>query len=144
MFSVLHYRNDDRWEFTMKKHVLRQNDCKLPYMDFINQVKRTGVEDVSDLELITLLKKKLPEQNFSIIMELILRIKGFTLSDTQLSAAYSLLGGNIAELAAGEGKSIVAVVSAICFAFNGHKVHILVLNDYFAKRDCDANRELYE
>ena len=102
MFSVLHYRNADRWEFAMKKHLLHQNDYKLPYMDFINQVKRTKVEDVSDSELITLLKRKLPEQNFSIIKELILRLMGFTLSDTQLSAAYSLLGGNIAELASGE------------------------------------------
>ena len=151
LYFYLHYRNTARMEVIMKKHLLYQNDYKLPYADFINQVKRTKVEDISDLELVTLLKRKLQEQEqkeqerkFSIIKELIRRIKGLTLYDTQLSGAYSLLCGNIAELAAGEGKSIAAVVSAIYFAFNGHKVHILVLNDYLAKRDYDSNHEIYE
>ena len=69
---------------------------------------------------------------------------GLTLFDTQLATATALQQGKIAELPTGEGKTLAAVVAAICYAKEGRKVHILVFNDYLAKRDWSQNRSIYE
>ena len=84
------------------------------------------------------------EARFAILKELIAEIKGLSLFDTQLRTANSLLQGKIAELPTGEGKTLAAVVAAICYALDGHNVHILVFNDYLAKRDWSENRNVYE
>jgi len=81
---------------------------------------------------------------FATIKELILKLKGLSLFETQLRTANSLLQGKIAELPTGEGKTLAAVVAAICYALDGHSVHILVFNDYLAKRDWSENRDIYE
>jgi len=84
------------------------------------------------------------ELRFAIIKELVMELKGLSLFDTQLRAAYALLQGEIAELPTGEGKTLAAVVAAICYVLDGHNVHILVFNDYLAKRDWSENRDIYE
>jgi len=81
---------------------------------------------------------------FNDIKETIKRLKGMSLFDAQLRTAQTLLKGRIAELPTGEGKTLAAVVAAICFVSEGHKVHVLVFNDYLAKRDWGENRDIYE
>ena len=81
---------------------------------------------------------------FATIKKLIQELTDLSLFDSQLSTASSLLQGNIAELPTGEGKTWAAVVAAICYAQNGRRVHILVFNDYLAKRDWSENRKIYE
>ena len=84
------------------------------------------------------------EQRFATLKELIHKLTGLSLFDTQLRASRSLLQGKIAELPTGEGKTLAAVVAAICYVLDGHKVHILVFNDYLAKRDWSENHIIYE
>jgi len=74
----------------------------------------------------------------------IYRLKGLSLFESQLKTARSLKLGRIAELPTGEGKTLAAVVAAICYALEGRKVHILVFNDYLAKRDWSENHSIYE
>jgi len=114
-------------------------------MDFINLTKKHQVADLNNGALAGSLKEgNETELRIAAVKEIIKRLKGLSLFDTQLSAAYSLLQGKIAELPTGEGKTLAAVVAATCYALNGHNVHVLVFNDYLAKRDWNENRVIYE
>jgi len=117
----------------------------LPYADFIGNTKKYQLTDLSDNDLTAALRESsATAQRIAIIKEWIRRITGLSLFDTQLSAAYSLINKRIAELPTGEGKTLAAVVAAVCYALEGYHVHILVFNDYLAKRDWAENREIYE
>ncbi|MCL2285743.1 MAG: accessory Sec system translocase SecA2 [Firmicutes bacterium] len=84
------------------------------------------------------------ETRHAIIKNVIQELTGLSLFDTQLRTARSLQHGKIAELPTGEGKTLAAVVAAICYALDGRRVHVLVFNDYLAKRDFTDNKAIYE
>ena len=45
--------------------------------------------------------------------------------------------GEIAEMRTGEGKTLVAVLPAYLNALTGKGVHVVTVNDYLARRDCE-------
>lgn len=45
--------------------------------------------------------------------------------------------GEIAEMRTGEGKTLVAVLPAYLNALSGKGVHVVTVNDYLARRDCE-------
>ncbi len=55
--------------------------------------------------------------------------------DVQLMGAVVLAEGKIAEMATGEGKTLVALFPSYLNALSGKGVHIVTVNDYLAKRD---------
>ena len=129
----------------MRRNDQRPLGVSLPYADFINRTKKYQVANLNNEDLVGSLREGSEiEQMFATLKEIIKRLNNLSLFDTQLSAAYSLLQGKIAELPTGEGKTLAAVVAAICYALDGHNVHILVFNDYLAKRDWSENRNIYE
>ena len=81
---------------------------------------------------------------YSLVLEAIKRITGFTLFDSQISAAYALQQGKIVQLPTGEGKTLAAVLAAAVSALNGHHVHIFTVNDYLAKRDYTSSQAVYQ
>ncbi len=64
--------------------------------------------------------------------------------DVQLIGGIVLHQGKIAEMATGEGKTLVATLPAYLNALSGKGVHIVTVNDYLAKRDRDWMSPLYE
>ncbi len=64
--------------------------------------------------------------------------------DVQLIGGIVLHQGKIAEMATGEGKTLVATLPAYLNALSGKGVHIVTVNDYLAKRDSDWMSPLYE
>ncbi|MBR6051657.1 MAG: preprotein translocase subunit SecA, partial [Clostridia bacterium] len=72
--------------------------------------------------------------------------KGLKLTpfDTQIMAGGFLDDENIAELATGEGKTIVAVFAAFMSVCRGEHVHSLTFNDYLAKRDREWMKPVYD
>ncbi|MEX2568313.1 MAG: preprotein translocase subunit SecA [Cyclobacteriaceae bacterium] len=64
--------------------------------------------------------------------------------DVQLLGGVSLHRGNIAEMATGEGKTLVSTLPAYLNALAGRGVHIVTVNDYLAKRDSEWNAPLFE
>jgi preprotein translocase subunit SecA len=62
--------------------------------------------------------------------------------DVQLVAGMALHEGRIAELATGEGKTLVATLAAYLNALAG-PVHIVSVNDYLVRRDCEWNRPIF-
>ena len=57
--------------------------------------------------------------------------------DVQLIGGMGLHGGKIAEMATGEGKTLVATLPVYLNALTGRGVHVVTVNDYLAARDSD-------
>lgn len=64
--------------------------------------------------------------------------------DVQLIGGVVLHEGKIAEMATGEGKTLVATLPAYLNALAGQGVHIVTVNDYLARRDSEWMGPLYE
>ena len=64
--------------------------------------------------------------------------------DVQLIGGAVLHNGKIAEMATGEGKTLVSTLPAYLNALSGEGVHIVTVNDYLAKRDSEWNGTLFE
>lgn len=64
--------------------------------------------------------------------------------DVQLVGGMVLHKGKIAEMATGEGKTLVSTLPAYLNALAGRGVHLVTVNDYLAKRDSEWNAPLFE
>ena len=64
--------------------------------------------------------------------------------DVQLIGGVVLHMGKIAEMATGEGKTLVATLPTYLNALSGKGVHIVTVNDYLAKRDREWMGRIYE
>ncbi len=63
--------------------------------------------------------------------------------DVQLFGGIVLHKGKIAEMATGEGKTLVATLPVFLNALTGNGVHVVTVNDYLAKRDSEWMGPLY-
>ena len=64
--------------------------------------------------------------------------------DVQLIGGVVLHQGKIAEMATGEGKTLVATLPVFLNALAGRGVHLVTVNDYLAKRDSEWMGPIYE
>ena len=64
--------------------------------------------------------------------------------DVQLFGGVVLHKGKIAEMATGEGKTLVATLPVFLNALTGNGVHVITVNDYLAKRDSEWMGPLYQ
>ena len=84
----------------------------------------------------------LPEA-FAVIREVARRNVEMRHFDVQLIGGNVLYEGKIAEMATGEGKTLVATLAAYLVHLTGRKVHIVTVNDYLAKRDSEWMGPVY-
>ncbi|MBN2119812.1 MAG: preprotein translocase subunit SecA [Candidatus Omnitrophica bacterium] len=85
----------------------------------------------------------LPEA-FSLAREAARRTVGMRHFDVQILGGIVLHKCGIAEMATGEGKTLVATLPAYLNALAGRGVHIVTVNDYLAKRDREWMGPIYE
>ncbi|GLT31772.1 hypothetical protein SLA2020_064820 [Shorea laevis] len=78
----------------------------------------------------------LPEA-FAVVREASRRVLGLRPFDVQLIGGMVLHKGEIAEMRTGEGKTLVAILPAYLNALSGKGVHVVTVNDYLARRDCE-------
>jgi len=64
--------------------------------------------------------------------------------DVQLMGGCVLHQGKIAEMATGEGKTLVSTLPVYLNALAGQGVHVVTVNDYLARRDAEWNGPIYE
>ena len=64
--------------------------------------------------------------------------------DVQLIGAVALHRGMIAEMATGEGKTLVATMPLFLNTLLGHGVHLITVNDYLAQRDAEWMNPVFE
>lgn len=57
--------------------------------------------------------------------------------DVQLVGAIAMFHGSIAEMQTGEGKTLTASLPLYLYALTSKPVHLITVNDYLAKRDCE-------
>ena len=84
----------------------------------------------------------LPEA-FATVREAAKRVLGMRHFDVQMIGGIVLHRGEIAEMRTGEGKTLVATLATYLNALEGKGVHVVTVNDYLAKRDCDWMGQVY-
>ncbi|MBI1730878.1 preprotein translocase subunit SecA [Candidatus Acetothermia bacterium] len=84
----------------------------------------------------------LPEA-YAVVRETAHRLIGLRPYDVQIIGGIVLHNRKIAEMRTGEGKTLVATMPAYLNALAG-KVHIVTVNDYLAKRDCEWMSPVYK
>jgi preprotein translocase subunit SecA len=85
----------------------------------------------------------LPE-SFALVREASVRVTGMRHFDVQIAGGIVLHEGRIAEMATGEGKTLVATLPAYLNALLGKGVHVVTVNDYLARRDREWMGPIYE
>ncbi len=84
----------------------------------------------------------LPEA-FATVREAAKRTLGQRHYDVQLIGGMVLHKGRIAEMATGEGKTLVATLAVYLNALSGNGVHVVTVNDYLASRDAAWMGQIY-
>ena len=80
----------------------------------------------------------------ALIAESVRRTHGLAAYDVQLLAGLVLADGRLAEMATGEGKTLVALLPAYCFALRGRGAHVATVNPYLASRDFEFAQPAFE
>lgn len=82
-------------------------------------------------------------KSFALVREVARREMGMAHHDVQLMGGWVMLGGHIAEMQTGEGKTLTATLPAATAALAGIPVHVITANDYLAARDAQNMAPLY-
>ena len=111
---------------------------------------------ISDEEQLALRLDEIMPMAFAVVKEGARRLCGSTVEvrghelawemvhfDVQLIGGYALHKRNIAEMATGEGKTLVATLPVYLNALTGRGVHVVTVNDYLAARDSEWMGALY-
>jgi len=80
---------------------------------------------------------------FALIREMAWRVLGMRHHDSQVMGALAMLGGMVAEMETGEGKTLTATLTAATAALAGLPVHVISVNDYLTARDAENMRPLF-
>ena len=84
----------------------------------------------------------LPEA-FSLAREASKRVRKERHFDVQIMGGIVLHQGKIAEMKTGEGKTLTIALAAYLNALKNKGVHVVTVNDYLAKRDCEDMGKIY-
>lgn len=80
---------------------------------------------------------------FALVREASKRTLGLRHYDVQLMGGLVLLEGQIAEMATGEGKTLVASLASFTQALYGKGVHVITVNEYLARRDAEQIGQIH-
>src|SRR5690606_23834202 len=76
----------------------------------------------------------------AVVREAARRALGERPFDVQLVGMLAMLNHHVAQMATGEGKTLVGALTAAGFALRGKRVHVISVNDYLARRDAEWMR----
>ncbi len=107
------------------------------------EVKQTGLRLKGRARGGESLDKLLPEA-FGLVSVAASRTIGLRPFDVQLAAGVVIHQGALAEVATGEGKTLVAALPSYLNALTGKGVHVTTVNDYLAKRDAEWIGPVYD
>jgi preprotein translocase subunit SecA len=141
----------------MQKNLLRRNYITKKYQNLVNQINNfeEQFQTLSDNELrvqsFKLKKRYQQSQNltsligesFALTREASVRTLGLRHFDVQLIGGLVLNNQKIAEMRTGEGKTLVATLSASLNALTEKGVHIITINEYLASRDHASMGQIY-
>ena len=99
--------------------------------ELIQKASELKVKATDQVQLDSLL----PEA-FALVREASKRTLGLRHFDVQILGGIALHEGQVAEMATGEGKTLVAILPAFLNALSGYGVHVVTTNDYFGASRC--------
>jgi preprotein translocase subunit SecA len=135
---------NDRVIRRMQQAVARINALESSFQSLSDSdLKDKTLEFRSRLTQGVTLDSLLPEA-FAVVREAASRVLGQRHFDVQLIGGMVLHEGNIAEMRTGEGKTLLETLPAYLNALPGKGVHVITVNDYLVKRDCEWMRPVYE
>jgi len=142
-FTRIFGSRNERLIRRMRKAVKQINDFE-PSLSALTDadLKAKTVEFRQRLDAGVPLDDLLPEA-FATVREAGKRALNMRHFDVQLIGGMVLHQGKIAEMRTGEGKTLVATLSAYLNALPGKGVHIITVNDYLAKRDSEWMGNIY-
>ncbi|MBC8297114.1 MAG: preprotein translocase subunit SecA [Pelagibacterales bacterium] len=135
--------NNQRELDKLKKAVKKINDLeeeiiKLDDQSFPQKTKKLMEQIGNGASL----DKILPEA-FALVREASRRTTNERHFDVQIIGGIVLHENKIAEMKTGEGKTLTIVLAAYLNALSKKGVHIITVNDYLAKRDCENMKRIY-
>lgn len=80
----------------------------------------------------------------ALMAEAVRRTRKLAAYDVQLLAGHILAHGGLAEMATGEGKTLVALFPSFVFSLHGRGAHVATVNPYLAARDCEFAQPAFE
>ena len=118
----------------LEKDITSLNDEQFPKktIELKNKIKQ-GIS----------LDKILPEA-FALVREASNRVRSEKHFDVQLIGGVVLHQNKIAEMKTGEGKTLTIALAAYLNSLDDKGVHVVTVNDYLAKRDCESMGKIYE
>ncbi len=128
----------------LKPFVKKVNELEKKFDEMPNlQLVRRAQEIYDSIRLREELKEEILRGNitdevieiFALVREASKRTLGLRHFDVQLIGGFVLHQGKIAEMKTGEGKTLVATLSAAVNGMTDEGVHIVTVNDYLARRD---------
>ena len=125
------------------KEKVNEYKAKINKTDSVNEIVHKNLNQIkSEREL----KIKLDdvEYCFALIRETAKRTLKLNPYDVQLLGSMVLLNGSIAEMRTGEGKTLVAAMTAVYQALHQKQVFVLTVNDYLSNRDMHLMKPLYD
>jgi preprotein translocase subunit SecA len=142
----------------MQKNLLKKSPVFKKYQNIVAQINNfeETFQMLSDNDLRTQtskLKKRYKEsknlnsiiaESFALTREASVRTLGLRHFDVQLIGGLVLNDQKIAEMKTGEGKTLVATLSASLNALTEKGVHIITVNDYLASRDQASMGQIYK
>ncbi|UCH12606.1 MAG: preprotein translocase subunit SecA [Candidatus Omnitrophota bacterium] len=121
----------------------REAELKERIYDATSQQEKDKLKTALKILRNSLFDEILPSA-FAVVREAAKRTINMRHFDVQIIGGVVLHEGKIAEMATGEGKTLVATLSAYLNALLGHGVHIVTVNDYLAKRDTEWMGPIYK
>ncbi len=119
---------------------LSEADFRARTAQFRERVARAAADGNGETK--PALEEILPEA-FALCREVARRVLNMRHFDVQLIGGMVLHEGKIAEMATGEGKTLVATLPVYLNALTGKGVHVITVNDYLAKRDTQWMGPIY-
>lgn len=106
-----------------------------PFRDAVAELRGRLLREEADETLVA--------RSFACVREAAWRTLGQRHYDAQLAGGRVLMGGMVAEMETGEGKTLTATLPACTFALLGVPVHVVTVNDYLAGRDAEWMGPVY-
>lgn len=114
------------------------------YKSFTNEQLRACTDEFKNrLKVGESLNDILPEA-FAVVREASARVLNMRHFYVQILGGIALHQGRIAEMATGEGKTLVATLPTYLNALTGNGVHVVTVNEYLAKRDAEWMGKVYK
>lgn len=135
--------SNERTVRKLKKIVNSINALESKYQALKDEDFKKLTEDFrAELKSGKTLEQILPEV-FAACREAAKRTLGLRPFDVQLMGGMVLNANQIAEMKTGEGKTLTALLPCYLNALSGDGVHVVTVNDYLARRDCNWSRPFY-